>query len=531
MIFVVGSGPAGVSVAAALLEHGVRVTMLDAGLELEPERRATVRRMRAALPQDWSPDDLSHVKEGMAPGVHGVPLKYVFGSDFPYRGTERFIPLARNGVESAVTFARGGFSNVWGSAVLPYRDDDLGAWPFRLDALDPHYRAVASLMGISCTDDALQELFPLYTDEPFAVTPSRQAQAMLADLDASGDALRRGGVHFGRARVAIDPGTRERQGACTYCGLCMYGCPHDLIYNSASTLERLRAHPNFTYVPGVVLERVEERDGAVHLCTRDLSDGNVAWRTSDRACLACGPVATSRILMASLELYDQPVSLLDSQYFLLPLLRFRGVPGVARERLHTLAQLFLEIVDSAVSDHTVHLQLYTYNDMYDATFRAMLGRLHGFLRIPVEQIVNRMVVVQGFLHSDHSQRIQMRLARGRDGTPAELHLDALPSREMVRMSVGRVVNKLWSLRGAMRAIPVRKMLTLADAGRGFHSGGSFPMSEAPSTTCSSDVLGRPAGFSRVHVVDSTVFPSIPATTITFTVMANAHRIGAQIHDC
>jgi choline dehydrogenase-like flavoprotein len=41
-----------------------------------------------------------------------------------------------------------------------------------------------------------------------------------------------------------------------------------------------------------------------------------------------------------------------------------------------------------------------------------------------------------------------------------------------------------------------------------------------------DVLGRPAGLRRVHLVDASVFPSIPATTITFSAMANAHRIAA-----
>jgi choline dehydrogenase-like flavoprotein len=30
---------------------------------------------------------------------------------------------------------------------------------------------------------------------------------------------------------------------------------------------------------------------------------------------------------------------------------------------------------------------------------------------------------------------------------------------------------------------------------------------------------------RVHVVDASVLPSVPATTITYTIMANAHRIG------
>ena len=42
-----------------------------------------------------------------------------------------------------------------------------------------------------------------------------------------------------------------------------------------------------------------------------------------------------------------------------------------------------------------------------------------------------------------------------------------------------------------------------------------------------DLLGRLPGWKRVHAVDATVFPSIPATTITFSAMANAHRIGCE----
>jgi choline dehydrogenase-like flavoprotein len=63
-------------------------------------------------------------------------------------------------------------------------------------------------------------------------------------------------------------------------------------------------------------------------------------------------------------------------------------------------------------------------------------------------------------------------------------------------------------------------------GRGFHSGGSFPMRESPRTG-ETDHLGRPPGWRRLHVVDSSVFPSIPAATISLTVMANAWRIGHE----
>ena len=41
---------------------------------------------------------------------------------------------------------------------------------------------------------------------------------------------------------------------------------------------------------------------------------------------------------------------------------------------------------------------------------------------------------------------------------------------------------------------------------------------------SSDLLGRPNGYQRIHVIDSSILPSIAPGPITFTVMANAVRI-------
>ncbi len=42
-----------------------------------------------------------------------------------------------------------------------------------------------------------------------------------------------------------------------------------------------------------------------------------------------------------------------------------------------------------------------------------------------------------------------------------------------------------------------------------------------------DRLGRPHGLKRVHVIDASTFPSISATTITLTAMANARRIASE----
>jgi len=69
-------------------------------------------------------------------------------------------------------------------------------------------------------------------------------------------------------------------------------------------------------------------------------------------------------------------------------------------------------------------------------------------------------------------------------------------------------------------------MQFAEPGRSYHSGGTFPMRRAPGRL-ETDTLGQLPGLPAVHFIDASIFPSIPATTITLTVMANAHRIATQ----
>ena len=109
-----------------------------------------------------------------------------------------------------------------------------------------------------------------------------------------------------------------------------------------------------------------------------------------------------------------------------------------------------------------------------------------------------------------------------------LHLTPV-SNERTEPVLRKVVSKLRRNYKHLQAIPLDPMLRLGKPGRSFHSGGTFPMQISPGQF-QSDRFGRPYGFKRVHAVDSTIFPSIPATTITLSVMANAHRIGSGIGD-
>ena len=514
--YVIGSGPAGVACAQALLQRGATVVMLDAGVTLENPRRDLIAEMSALAPAQWSPAQLQAFKAGMSAGAKGIPLKLAYGSDYPYREADAHLQTDYQGVALRPSLGRGGFSAVWGAAMMPYSEVDTAAWPVRSRELAEHYSAVAKLTGLSATHDALEKIFPLHAEPTTALALSRPAKEFRNQLEKNRAPLQTAGIHFGQARVAVQAG----ESGCVYCGLCMYGCPYGFIYNAESTLRELKKNPNFTYRPDVIVTGLRETGGHVIITGYERPSRAALEFSAARVYLGTGVIATAKIVLQSLGLYDQPVRLRDSQYFLFPLLRARSGGDVSRESLHTLSQLFVEIFDEQVSPHSVHLQIYSYNDLMGQAVRQSFGPLAKVLESLARALEKRLLIVQGYLHSDHSSRIAVTLKKGQ---PDRLQLTA-ELNTAVRPAIRRVLRKLRRHGRHFGAWPLAPLLQVAEPGRGFHSGSSFPMRQNPGAL-ETDTLGRLTGWSRIHLVDASVLPEIPATQITFSVMANAHRIG------
>ncbi len=517
----VGSGPAGVSCAQGLLARGVNVTLIDSGQYLEPNRLTQIEALAKSGSPAWTKEETQFLKEGMASSSSGILLKLAYGSDFPYREPAGATPFTCEGADTKPSYGLGGLSTVWGSAILPYRQEDLDGWPVTIGDLEEGYRAVLKWMPLAARCDDLASVFPLYSENYSPLPLSRQAAGLLKDLHTRKRELKNHGVLFGTSRLAVNPAQTESSPGCVACGLCMYGCPHRLIYSSDLTVKTLLTHERFHYRSGLTVRTVEEGDGGVTLTAVDEKGATVRLK-GDRVFLAAGVLGTANILLRSTGQYDQPVTLKDSQYYLLPLLRLKGTADVATERLHTLSQLFVEIFDSAVSPYTVHLQTYTYNELFRDPVIAKLGPARPLF--PLEAFVGRLLLFQGYLHSIHSPQIQLTLRRTSDG-------DQLTAVGVSNPETGKILRKLVKkLTGLARLtglMPLFPMLQPGKPGRGFHSGGTFPMRSQPGPG-ETDIFGRPAGSKRIHAVDASVFPSVPATTITFTVMANAYRIGSLL---
>ena len=497
--------------------------MLDAGIQLEPERARLVQALSQTTPDRWAPEDVQRLKEGMDPAVSGIPQKRIFGSDYPYRDAVQHLGLACEGVGLEASLALGGFSTVWGASMLPCREGDMTDWPISVPQLAPHYQAALELTGLSAERDALADLFPLYVDAPGHLEASRQAQAMLRAMDRHREGLRKARIYHGYARVAIKAARGPEEPGCVYCGMCMYGCPYGYIYSSEQTLAQLKHAGDFRYQPDVIVRAVQESADGVkisgyHRVTREPLEFE-----AERVYLAGGVIPTTGILLRSLQAYDRPVPIKDSQYFLLPVALTKRISNIRHEALHALSQLYLEILDPKVSPYTVHLQVYTYNDLIGRTVSGAMGPLAKWLPFLARELEGRLLLIQGFIHSAESSRIVATLRKNpADGKDTLLlQAEANPTAKTV---VRRVVRKLLGQARRLGVVPLPMLLQMGKPGRSFHSGGSFPMRANPGAF-ETDLCGRPSGWRRIHAVDASILPSIPATTITLTVMANAHRIG------
>ncbi len=524
MIVVIGSGPAAIAATMALVHQGHHVTILDVGTRLEADRQKIVDRMSTQESGSWDDEDLNAIVGERNATREAVHSKLSYGSSYSFDTRSAAVDV-RWGKSAGFnhSLAQGGLSNVWGSSLLPYRQEDISDWPITVEDLRPHYQAVMDFVPGTSVGDDLEEILPSYSTRSHHLEPSRQGHALLKDLEANKLPLRKSGIVFGRSRLAIRASGDETHRECAHCALCLSGCPYGLIYSSAQTLENLIQSGSVSYLQDHLVEKVEQAGADVIITGRDLKYDRLFTHRATRVLMGAGVLPTAKIVLNSLHAFDTPIQLRDSQYFIYPLLRFTLTDGVESERMHTSSQLFMEIDDQRVSEHLVHLQIYGYSSfLHHELNRTFLGwplRLPAFRR----QFLGRLLVAQGFIHSNKSGSVELTLKKAADG---RVYLDASIQRSRKALTTALKVGwKLVKQAFNLRAIPLLPGLQFPNPGSGYHSGGTFPMRRNPQAL-ETDTLGRLPSMDRVHLVDASVLPSIPATSITFSVMANAHRIAS-----
>ena len=521
---IIGSGAAAAGAALALShrEH-LKITVIDIGLKLETDREQLIKALASSSPDEWDEQTIELIsKQPVASRNSGIPEKRVFGSDYPFRNMGQLggLTTVNGATASLISSAYGGFSNVWGSQIMPFTTAAFESWPVNAATMRCHYEAILHRIPFAGEEDDLAAIFPLM--RPPAPLPSMSPRSLnvLNAYERYRSRLNDRGITIGKARLAFDA---EK---CIRCGMCMTGCPYGLIYSAAQTFDALRRVSRVTFNSGFLALKIIEEASQAIVVTREIATGRIRRFEADRVFVACGAIGTTRLVANSLGIFDVDLPMLESRQFILPLLSLRATEDPRDKRDFTLNQFNMIVAPDGGSVDLSTLHFYTFNSAFINGLPSVLrARSVEWLQV---QLLRRLTVAFGYLPSWNSPRLRIHIGSRRDPLDLpEFNIsgEAPPAgqRQMLRAVMLRLIHSARIL----DLYPVIPMLRLSEVGKSYHWGGSFPHMTDKPTIFSSDVLGRVGSWQRTHLVDASVFPTIPAMTYGLTVMANAHRIASE----
>jgi choline dehydrogenase-like flavoprotein len=515
-IIIVGSGPAGINAAWPLVMGGLSVAMIDADdhpLPPAPERGLDVAR---SDPDHW---------------------KYVFGEDFgglaprgdlsPKLATPRGRAVLEGGNRNpphlitdnfvgARSSNAGGLSAIWGAVCSAFDDQDLAGFPLSGADLADGYRAVANRIGISGAHDDLAAFHgkDLGLQEPTLLTyPARH---LLMRYQAGNVPPE---FRLGRGRNAVLTQGSDNRLSCNGCGFCLLGCARGCIYNSAYEIPALQRYPNFRYIGGMPVRRLRtlRRD----MQEIELQAGSVTTIARARLLLlGAGTINSTALVMNYAGMFDTQVRLLSNPVAAMSCVVPKAIGRAPPSQTFGLGQLSFRL------------------DLPGAGYAT--GAIYGADTLPVELFARRiplsrpaalrvgalltpaLLPLNVFLPGRYSANI-LSLRRGNDGPNVliEGHLPQQAKDQLV--NVGKRLGRILAKFGAY---PVPMSFTLSPPGADLHLVGTMPMNGSGVLACDSECrLNFAPG---VYLIDGSWMPDLPAKHCTFTIMANAYRVGSII---
>ena len=492
---VVGSGPAGLGVLTALLENGGagKITLFEIDRPLEhAEFSGPAEPARVEEFYDGIYRELWRGQKRKFP-----PPKTHFAATLP-----KFAMGGKGKIFRSETL--GGLSNFWGGTALPFTDAELAGWPVRRAELDPYYARMAAVAGIAGRTDGLNRYFGAdFTNRP-AMHLTRAFEKMAQAVDsapAHGGFATVAGVN--RAMLETRP---EAPDSCVRCGECLAGCFRGSIFSTRRAIRQMIADGRMELVRG----KVRAFDPKTRALTVEGDGGAQTFGGFDRVYLAAGCPNTTEIVLRSLGLREAG-AMADNAVYVFPIFHFgrTGRPA-GREPYLSLSNLLVGLVPGATDLPFAQAQIYANFDyMWRYNFPPALWPLARGL---VAWSRDRIFWARLYVHGRLSQSYAVGLEND------ALHFS--PARSADKNAVARMMPALRHAlnRRGFYVPPVPPLHQNANS----HYAATLPMGAAGSPV---DARGEVA--PGVFVCDSASFPDLPAVSLTFTIMAHAHRLATQ----
>ncbi|HET6348505.1 MAG TPA: GMC oxidoreductase [Candidatus Krumholzibacteria bacterium] len=525
---VVGSGMAGVHAAQTLVDAGARVLMLDGGATAQPATEPPAGKSFVALRQNdreqhryFLGDRLEAIATPAGrPGSQLTPTRR-----FIVDHVDRWLRFHSDSFAPMESLALGGLGNAWGAGCYHFSDRDLEDAGLPAAEIRSGYQLIADRIGVQGEDDDTSAFCggPIQRLQP-VMDMDAAASALYARYRSRRQAMLARGLHMGRPALAVLTRPMPGREPVAFHNMDFYADNERTAYRPWCTLDVLRRNPLFEYRGDVVVTDFVESADRVTVSGRSASGSDPrALQFAGRSLVLCsGAIGTMRIVARSLNGMDRAFPILTNPCDYLLGIQPARIGKSLGERLSSFAQLAL-FYRPRGEEHPVFSggSVYTYQALM--LFRlAREAPLSFALSRDLLQFLQTSLLMIGMTYPDWPTRDNfLKLTPDRDSPTGDTLTAAY------RMSERQEMMRTRTLGAIRRHLPgIGCWIASAVRGKnGFssHYAGTVPYSpdERPFALAPN---GRLYGTGRVYVADSAGFRFLPALGLTWTIMANAHRV-------
>jgi len=243
--------------------------------------------------------------------------------------------------------------------------------------------------------------------------------------------------------------------------------------------------------------------------------------TLDYLFVGAGCINTSMINISSIEeLENKKINIYTNDNYISPVLlkNIKTTPLIFEK--NSMAQISFVIKEDITKKNNIYFQLYEFSDIVMFKFIKLFIN-NFFLPTLLNNIpfLSKILFAQFFINSENSSTLIIR------GNQGKFHLSICnnkKSKKIISKAIKKI-NENKNLEVKILKFFLKKFYT----GESYHWGSSFKMKKVKDLY-STDIYGRPYGFNKVSIIDSTVLPTLPSNTHTFLTMCNSYRITEKV---
>jgi choline dehydrogenase-like flavoprotein len=502
---VIGSGPGATFAAKGL--KGKRVLVLDVGFDAPPPSlQGNVYELRRKG-MDLFPELIGEKFQSIPERPISLKLKAP-GMSYIIKGWPELTPIVSQSFEGVLSLSKGGLANAWGAGVYRFTNQDLRGFPISAEDLQPYYDELTSQIGISGAND---DLAPYFGSDDCLLPPLRMSdffEELYAGYRRARSAFEQQRVFVGRPRLAV------RTEDYRYNNLEFFESRDPAIYTPAYTIDELRSSGAITYLDGRLMLRYEEQNDRVLIYARNLHDDQEETYCARKLCLGAGAINTARIVLASARDFTSRLPLLDNPMACIPFFSPRRIGAPLPIHDSSLGQLNMVVEEQ---DETLQATFYGTTGPLRSDILFTLPLSFRANLALVKYAAPAMGLMMLFYPGPEKGDSYLRL---RESGELEIEFAETPANPAVERRLIRLLRRLgyWTHPA---------LIQRPGGGQGLHFAATLPMRDQPREY-QTDSQGLLFGTSRVHIVDGACMSRLPAKNLTFTIMANALRIGRQM---